>query len=283
MAPRAVWKGFLKLANVACSVKLTGATTEAGKLHFRTLNRRSRMPVKSVYVDEETGDAVERDDQVKGYELEGQEFLVIEPEEIAALKVKAEHTVELDRFVDFETVPSLFREKPYLLYPADKVSSEAFAVMREAMERRKLAGVAAIVLYQRERPVVVEPLGKGLLMTTLRYANWVVDAKEVFSDLGKVKVDPEMAEIASMIIEKKAGHFDPTSFEDKYENALFELIKAKQQGKKPPKPVAAPRENVVNLADVLRKSLEKEGVKPPAMSKSRKKAAASPAKKRSAA
>ncbi len=282
MVARAVWKGFLKLASVSCAVKLTGATSESGKVHFRTLDRRTETPVKSIYVDEETGEPVDREDQVKGYELEGDEYLEIEPDEINQLKVQAEHTVELSAFVDRDNVPSLYRDKTYFLYPADKVGSEAFAVIRQAMEKKKLSGVASIVLYQRERPVVIEPLRNGLLMTTLRYDNWVVDAKDAFDNVPKVKVDPEMAEIASLIIEKKAGKFDPARFEDTYENALLELIKAKQQGKAPPKPVEAPRENVINLADILRKSLEQEGGKA-APVKAKKAPGASRSKKRASA
>ena len=282
MAPRAVWTGFLKLASVSCAVKLSGATTESETVHFRTLNRKTKTPVHSIYVDETTGKPVESEDQVKGYELDNEQFIIVEPEEIKRLKVELEHTLEIDSFVDPATVPSLYREKPYYLYPADKVATEPFAVIREAMTRKKMAGIACIVLYQRERPVIIEPMGKGLLMTTLRYENWVVEARDVFSDLRKIDVDPEMAEIASLIIEKKTGKFEPTGFEDTYENALLTLIKAKQQGKKPPKPVEAPRENVINLADVLRKSLQKEGGKRPA-SKSRNARKVSPGKKRKSA
>lgn len=195
MAPRAVWMGFLKLASVSCAVKLAGATTESETVHFRTLNRKTKKPVHSIYIDEATGKPVESDDQVKGYELDNEEFIIVEPDEIKSLKVQSEHTLEIDQFVDPTTVPSLYREKPYYLYPADKVATEPFAVMREAMTRKKMAGMAYIVLYQRERPVIIEPMGKGLLMTTLRYENWVVDAKDVFSGIRKVDVDPEMAEM----------------------------------------------------------------------------------------
>jgi DNA end-binding protein Ku len=262
MAPRAVWKGFLKLASVSCAVKLEGATTENDKVHFRTLNRKTRTPVHSIYIDEGTGKPVDTEDQVKGYQLDNEEFVIVEPEEIKRLKVQSQQTLEIDHFINPDAVPSPYREKPYYLYPADKVAVEPFAVMREAMVRKKMAGIACIVLYQRERPVIIEPMGKGLLMTTLRYQNWVVEAKEVFSGLHNVKVDPEMTEIASLIIEKKVGKFEPKEFEDTYEDALLEVIKAKQEGKEPPKPVQPPHENVINLADVLRKSLVEEGGKP---------------------
>lgn len=269
-APRAVWKGFLKLAAVSCAVKLTGATSEAEKVRFRTLNRKTRNPVRSTYVDEVTGEEVEREQQINGYELDKGDFLLIEDEEIRKLKVQSEHTLSIDSFVDKKEIETIWLDKPYYLYPADKGALDAFAVIRDAMKKEKKVGLANIVLYQKERPVMIEPRGKGLLMTTMRYQNQVVAAKDVFDGVGKVKIDPEMADIAAMIIDKKVGEFDPSEFEDTYENALLELIRAKQAGKKPPKPVAVPRENVVNLADVLRKSLEKEGVKAPARKAARK-------------
>jgi DNA end-binding protein Ku len=264
MAPRAVWKGFLKFGAVSCAVKLTGATSEAEKVRFRTLNRKTRNPVKMSYVDEVTGEPVEREGQIKGYELGDDEYLQIEEEEIKQLKVASEHTLEIDKFVERAAVENIWLEKPYYIYPADRMAQEPYAIIREALRRKKMGGLANLVLYQRERPVLVEPLGKLLLMTTMRYENQVVAAKDVFGDMKKVKIDPEMAEIATMIVDKKVGRFDPAAFEDRYENALLDLIRAKQAGKKPPKPTAAPRENVVNLADVLRKSLEKEGGKTPA-------------------
>jgi DNA end-binding protein Ku len=283
MAPRAVWKGFLKLAAVSCAVKLTGATTESEKVRFRTLNRRTRNPVKMRYVDEISGEEVEREQQVKGYELDKGDFLLFEDEEIKSVKSPAEHTLSIDGFVDRDSVDSIWLEKPYYLYPADKGAAEPFAVIREAMIRKDLVGMADIVLYQKERPVIIEPLGKGLLMTTLRYQNNVVAAKEVFGDMGKVEIDPEMAEIAALIVDKKVGEFEPALFEDTYENALLDLIRAKQAGKALPKKAPAPRENVVNLADILRKSLEKEGGQAPAGKKPSRKAKdqpAAPARKR---
>lgn len=276
MAPRAVWKGFLKFGAVTCAVKLTGATSEAEKVRFRTLNRRTRNPVKARYIDEVTGDPVEREDQIKGYELGENDYIQVEEDEIKALKVSGEHTLAIDSFVDKADVEKLWLEKPYYIYPADRMAQEPYAVIREALRRKKVGGIANVVLYQRERPVLIEPYGKGLLMTTMRYENQVVAARQVFGDMKDVKIDPEMIDIAGMIVDKKVGKFDPTMFEDRYENALIELIRAKQAGKKPPKPVAAPKENVVNLADVLRKSLEKEGVKAP---ERKKPAAKAPARK----
>lgn len=260
VAPRAVWKGFLKFGSVACGVKLVGAVSEAEKIHFRILNRKTREPVKSAYLDEGTDKVVESEDQVKGYELDSGEFLLIEPDEIKALKLSSEHTLEVEAFVDIDAIDQRYLDKPYHMVPADAAAREPFAIIREALRRKKAAARSCIVLYQRGREVLIEPERDGLLMTTLRNHNEMVDAGNIFEGLKTVKTDPEMIEIAELLIDKKTTKFDPSKFEDAYENALIEMIKAKQQGKLPPKPAPKPKENVVNLADVLRKSLEKEGI-----------------------
>jgi DNA end-binding protein Ku len=258
-APRAIWKGYLKLGAVSCGVKLVGATSEADKIHFRILNRKDKLPVKSAYVDEGTGETVESEDQVKGYETEKGEFLLIDPEEIKALKMQTEHTLEIDGFIDKSTVDPVYFEKPYYLVPADAPSTEAFAVIRDALAKKKVAALACIVLYQRTHHVLVEAQGKGMLMTTLRNHNEVIAASSAFDGLKKVKVDKDMADIATLIMGKMETTFDPSKFEDTYEDALIAMIEAKKKGKKPPKAAPRPKENVVNLMDVLKKSLAKEG------------------------
>jgi Ku protein, prokaryotic len=259
-APRAVWKGHLKVGSVSCAIKLVGATTEAEKIHFRILNRKTKKPVRSAYVDEVTGDLVEAEDQVKGFDLGGEEFLQIDPEEIKALKLSTEHTMDVEGFVPIDEIDQRYLEKPYHVIPADRLSTEAFAVIREAMERKGVAARSCIVLYQRGREVILQPEGQGMLMTTLRTHAEVVSEKSAFEGLSRTKTDPEMVEFASLLIDKKSTKFDPGKFEDTYENALIEMIKAKREGKAPPKAAPRPKENVVNLAEVLRKSLEKEGV-----------------------
>lgn len=261
MALRAVWKGFLKFDSVSCGIKLINAASESEKVHFRILNRRDRLPVKSTYVDEITGDVVEAEDQMKGYQLESGDYLLIEPEDVKKLKQVTEHTLEVDETIDVSAIDQRYLDKPYYVVPADAVSQEPFAVIRQALEKKKAAARASIVLYQRGREVVIQPHGQGLMMTTLRNANEVVSEKAVFDGIRAPKTDLEMIEIASLLIDKKVGKFDPSDFEDRYENALIAMINAKKAGKKPPKPAAPPKENVVNLADVLRKSLEKEGIR----------------------
>lgn len=271
MALRAIWKGFLKFGSISCGIKLVNAASESEKIHFRILNRKDRLPVKSSYVDEITDDVVETEDQTKGYQLENGDYLLIEPDEVKKLKQVTEHTLEVEETVPLASIDQRYLDKPYYLVPADAMSRESFAVIREALAKKKAAARASIVLYQRGREVVIRPYGdKGLMMTTLRNASEVVPEKSVFEDIRVPKADPEMIEIASLLIDKKIGKFDPSEFEDRYENALIEMINAKKTGKKPPKPAAPPKENVVNLADVLRESLEKEGIKPTAKSRARK-------------
>ncbi|MEW9808313.1 Ku protein [Mesorhizobium sp. ZMM04-5] len=261
MALRAVWKGFLKFGAVTCGIKLINAASDSEKIHFRILNRKSGQPVKAAYVDEVTGDVVGPEDQVKGYQLDSGEYLMIEPDDIKKLKPTSEHMLEVDETVDLAAVDQRYLDKPYYVVPADAMSEEPLAVIREALSRKKAAACANIVLYQRGREVVIRPHGDGLMMTTLRNAKDVVSEKSIFDGIKVPKTDPEMVEIATMLIDKKIGKFDPSTFEDRYENALVEMIGAKKAGKKLPKPAAAPKENVVNLAEVLRKSLEKEGIK----------------------
>jgi DNA end-binding protein Ku len=258
---RASWKGFLKVGSVACGVKIIGAVTEDGKIHFKILNRKDGLPVRSTYIDEDTGETVETADQLKGYEVEKDEFIQIEPDEIKKLKLASEHTLEVDAFVPVAEIDTRYLEKPYYLVPADGPSLEAFTVLREAMENRQVAARSCVVLYQHGREVLIQPFEKGMLVTELRNHNEVVPAESAFKDLIDRKVDPEMLEIAGMLIDKKVTTFDPTKLKDTYEDALIAMIDAKRKGKQPPKPVPQPKENVVNLAEILRKSLAQEGGK----------------------
>lgn len=277
MALRAVWKGFLKFGAVTCAIKLTNAASDSEKVQFRILNRKDRLPVKAAYFDEITGDLVTAEDQIKGYQLDNGQYLLIEPDDLKALKPTSEHTLEIDETIDLASIDQRYLDKPYYVMPADAMAKEPFAVIRDALAKKKAGARASIVLYQRGREVVLRAHGEGLMMTTLRNAKDVVSEKAIFDGIKVPKTDPDMVEIATLLIDKKVGTFDPSTFEDLYENALIEMINAKKAGKKLPRPAAAPKENVVNLADVLRKSLQKEGIK---TDKARKPAAA---KRKSAA
>jgi len=228
MAVRAAWKGYLKLSLVTCAVELFNATTQAEKVSFHVLNRKTGDRVRRVYLDAETGKEVDAEDQVKGYEVHKGEYVQV--------------------------------DTPYYLAPADEVSEEAFVVIRDALADKKMAGMARLVLYNRERPVVIEPREPGMLLTTLRFDKLVRKPNEVFEGIDKVKINAEMTDIATHIIDRKRMKFDPSRFEDKYEDALLELIKAKKAGRKLPKAEPAERpSNVISLFDALKKSLAEEG------------------------
>ncbi|CDX61842.1 conserved hypothetical protein [Mesorhizobium plurifarium] len=273
IAPRAVWKGFLKVGSVSCGVKLVGATSEAGKVHFKILNRKDGLPVKSAYVDEQTGDVVETEDQTKGFELEKDDFVEIEPDEIKKLKLTSAHTLEVDEFVALDDIDTRYLEKPYYLIPADGAALEAFSVLREAMKEKRVAARSCVVLYQRGREVVIQPFDKGMLLTELRTHNEMVSEKSVFEDLKSPKYDKDLLEIAELLIDKKVTKFDPSKFQDTYEDALIAMIDAKRKGKKLPKAAPKPKENVIDLAAVLKKSLAKEGIKAPSKAKPVRKSA----------
>ncbi len=260
MAPRPAWKGYLKLSLVACAVELTSATDHSEKVSFRMINRKTGNTVRRQYIDGVSGKPVDSEDEVKGYEIGGDEYLLIEENEIDAVQIESSHTLVIEHFVDRAAIPQIYFDQPYYVTPADEVSEEAFAVIREAMAKRNKAGIARIVLYRRERPVMIEPFDKGLLLTTLRYDKTVRQPSEVFDGLHRGRLDPELVDLASHIIDKKQAAFDPSGFEDRYEEALLALIEAKRKGGKPP--VAKPAErpaNVVNLFDALKKSLGEEG------------------------
>lgn len=260
MAPRPTWKGYLKLSLVACAVELTGATTNTEKVRFRVINRATGHTVRRQFVDAVTGEPVDEDDEVKGYEIGTDEYLLIEDDEIEALQIESSHTLDIESFVDKSDIEQIYLDTPYYVTPADGVAGEAFAVIREAMASKGKAGLARIVLYRRERPAVIEPLGEGLLLTTLRYAATVRRPEEVLDDVAGGKLDRDMVALAGHIIDQKPGRFDPASFEDRYEQAILDLVRAKQAGHQPPKVKSGGRpSNVVNLFDALKKSLAAEG------------------------
>jgi DNA end-binding protein Ku len=259
MAPRPAWRGYLKLSLVTCAVELSGATTDSEKVRFRILNQKTGNTVKRQYIDQASGKPVAEDDQVRGYETAPDEFLLFEEDEIDAVQIGSSHTLDLEGFVQKKDVPAIYLDTPYYVTPADEVSREAFAVIRDAMAERNMAGLTRIVLYRRERPAMVEPYENGLLLTTLRYGTSVRQEDSVFEDLRKIDLDAEMVEMAETIIERKATTFDPSTFDDSYEDALLAMIRKKRKGKKAAiaKP-AEPPSNVVNLFDALKKSLASE-------------------------
>lgn len=232
MAARAVWSGVIKIAELVCPVKLYTAATTSERIALHMVNRRTRNRLKRVYVDEKTSKPVEREDQVKGYETHEGSYVILEPEEIAAAVPDSDKTLKVDNFITCSQIETTFFDKPYYLLPANEVGEEAFVLIREALRRKKAAAIAHTVLFRRLRPVLIRAHGKGLIATTLNFDYEVRSAKQAFKDIPRLKIADEMLELAQHIIKTKAGKFDPDKVEDRYEEALAELVRAKIEGRK---------------------------------------------------
>ena len=256
MAPRAFWKGFLRLSLVTCPVELYPATSQAEKTHFHQINRRTGNRLRQQMVDEETGKVVDKEDKGRGYELSKGRYVEIDPDELEAVQLESTHTIDIDAFVPAAEIDPRYRDRPYYVVPDGKVAAEAFAVIRDAMEEKDRVGLARVVIAHREHLVALEPLGKGILATTLRYDYEMRDEKQFFKDIASPRIPKEMLELAGHILDTKASHFDPAKFKDQYEIALRKLVERKAAGKKiaPAAPAEKP-DNVINLMDALRQSL----------------------------
>lgn len=254
MAPRANWKGFLKVGEVACPVALYTAASASDRIAFHTLNRDTGNRVRRQYIDVETGKPVDSEDQVKGYEVSSGEYLMLDKEEVAATIPQSDKTLAVDAFLACSAVDDVYFDKPYYLAPADKAAEEAFALIREGMRAKKVAALARTVLFRRERTLLIRPHGVGLVATTLNFDYEVRSSKDAFEGVPKTKIDAEMLDLARHIISTKRGEYDPSKFEDRYEAALADLVKAKIEGKpikaKKPKPPL----KVTDLMEALRNS-----------------------------
>ena len=257
MAPRANWKGFLKLSLVSCSIGLVQATSSGERVCFNIINRETGNRVRFRQIDAETGEDVPEEDRIKGFKAADGSYVLLEPEELDEVALESTHTIDIESFVPRKDIDEIYLDTPYYLFPEDEVGVEAFAVIRDAMRSTSLVGIARVVLHNHELVLMLEPLDKGIKATALRYQDEIRDAKEYFSDIETVKVPKDMLELAEHILKTKRGHFDPSKFSDRYENALKALIKAKQAGK--PAPAAPERpSNVINLMDALRRSVRSE-------------------------
>lgn len=255
MAVRVNWKGYLKLSLVSCAVGMVPAVSTRERTRFHTLNRETGNRLRQRMVDEETGEEVPREDRVKGYEVDKGRFIQVEQEELDEVALESTHTIEIESFVPRGEIDERYHDQAYYVIPDDKVSEEAFTVIREAMRDEKRVALARVVLYGRERILTLAALDKGMLATTLHYAYEVRDEKPYFEDIPTKKIPDEMLKLARHIIEQKAGHFEPKTFEDRYETAVVKLLRAKNAGK-PVEHHESPRPgNVVNLMDALRKSI----------------------------
>src|SRR3954470_7639813 len=255
MAPRANWKGFLRLSLVTCPVALFPATSDSEKINFNQINRNTGHRIKYMKVDADTGEEVSSDDIMKGYKVDTDTYIEISRDELEAIALESTRTIEIDQFVPRSEIDDLYLVRPYYIVPDGKVGHDAYAVIRETIRSLDMVALARVVLTNREHVIALEARDKGLMGMLLRYPYEVRDEAEYFDDIQDVKITKDMLDLAKHIVETKAGHFEPDKFQDHYESALQELLEKKQKGQ----PIGrAPRrapDNVINLMDALRASL----------------------------
>jgi len=256
---RSSWKGYLKLSLVSCAVALYNASSASERVSFNNLNRKTGNRLRQNLVDSVSGEPVDTADRVKGYQVAKGQYVMVEDTEIEALKIESTRTIEIETFVPQAEVDQIYVDSPYYLAPDDKVAEEAFAVIREAMTKKKMVGIGRIVLARRERMLMLQPRDKGMLATTLRYPYEVRAGGEIFDEISDVKLPGEMLDIAQEIISRMSGHFEPETFTDRYEEAVVAMLRAKQQGETFTMAEPSQPANVVNIMDALKKSLEAAG------------------------
>ncbi len=254
VAARANWKGFIKIGEVAVAVALYTAASSSERIAFNTINRVTGNRVHREFVDSETGEVVERDEQVKGYEVENGEYVVLEPEEVASAVPDSDKTLKIEAFVPCVEIDDVYFDKPYSLTP-DKMGADAFKLLRDGMRQAKVAALARTVLFRRLRTVLIRPHGKGLIGTTLNFDYEVRSSEQAFDKLPNLKIDGEMLELAKHIINTKKGSFDAKAFDDRYEEAVAELVKAKIEGRPLPKKKAPAPTKTSDLLQAFRESV----------------------------
>ncbi len=276
MAPRANWKGYLRLSLVSCPIALYPASSLSEKVSFNRVNRKTGHRLKQQNVDSETGEVVTREDTARGYEAAKGQYLIVEDQEIDAVQIESTRTIEIDQFVPRSEIDDRYIDSPYYIAPDGKVGQDAFAVIRDTITKMNMVAIGRVVLTRREHIIALEAKGRGLVGLTLRYPYEVRDEKPYFEDIPDLKLPKEMLDLATHIVQTKAGHFDPAQFEDRYENALIDLLKKKEAGEKIEPAKEGPAPQVVNLMDALRASIDAEKKKAPAPSTQARR----PAKKR---
>jgi DNA end-binding protein Ku len=266
MAPRASWKGYLKLSLVSCPVRLYPATSSKERIAFNQLHKDTHNRINMKPVDPEIG-LVERSDLVKGYEYEDKQYVIIEDSDLDSVRIESNHTMNIEAFVDEKDVDVIYQDAPYYLAPDGAMAEETFIVLREAMRKSGKLAVARLVLSSRERIVTIGARETGMFVCTLRNPSEVRAAAEYFGNIAEGKPDPEMLQLAEALIQQKLTRFDPKNYEDRYEIALMNMIREKLKGHKPIIAAAPERGNVINLMDALKASLGQ--TKPPAKSKTK--------------
>ena len=265
MAPRAYWKGYLKLSLVSCPIALYPAASSTERVSFNRFNKKTGHRLKQQLVDSETGEPVAREDIGRGYEVGKGEYLLVEDEELEKIRIESTHTIDIKSFVPKAEIDNRYLDSPYYIVPTDKVGQEAFAVIRDVIRDKKMVALGRVVLSRREYVVMMEAFDKGLLATSLRYPYEVRDAAGYFEEITELMLPAEMKNLAAHIVDSMTAHFDPATFEDHYETALVELLRAKQAGRiVEPKAEEPAPQRVINLMDALRASIGAETKKKPA-------------------
>ncbi len=260
MPPRNFWKGYLKLSLVTCPVAMLPATSDSEKVRFHTLNRATGNRVEARYVDAETGKPVAEDDEVKGYEQDEKTYVMLEEDELQSVALESTRTIDIDKFVPEESIEWIWYDQPHYLIPDDPVGEEAFSVIREAMAASHMVGLSRLVLYRRERAVMLQPRDRGIILWTLRYDDEVRPAKE-FLPAKSGKVEPDVLALVTKLIDKRTRDWDPSLLRDPVQENLQAIIAAKKMGKSGAKKKAkepAPVSNVINIMDALKKSVAAE-------------------------
>jgi len=275
MAPRAYWKGYLKLSLVSCPIALYPASSSAERVSFNRINKKTGNRLKQQLVDAETGDPVDKEDIGRGYEIGKGQYIPVEDEELEKVQIESTHTIEIESFVPRAEIDDRYLDSPYYIAPTDQVGQEAFAVIRDTVREKGMVALGRVVLSRREHVIMLEAFDKGLLGTTLRYAYEIRDQAAYFEDVPELKLPTEMKELARHIVDSKATQFDPSKFQDHYETALVDLLRAKQAGRivEPRKEEPAPH-RVINLMDALRASIGAETKKKPAAVSTRRRGTA---------
>jgi DNA end-binding protein Ku len=256
---RPYWKGYLKLALVSCPIALHAACSSAERIAFRQINKATGNRLRQQLIDEETREPVDPAHKGRGYEVAKGQYLIVEDEELEAIEIESTHVIEIDSFVPRQQIDQRFFDGFYYVAPNETGGQEAFAVIREAMRQKTMVALGRLVLGKRERVIALEPYGKGLLGTTLRYPYEVRDAKDYFADLPELALAPDMLTLAAQILESKVVNFDPQAFRDRYEEALLAHLKAKQAGTvQERKPTFPTPRRVINLMEALRRSIAQD-------------------------
>ncbi|MBY3537575.1 Ku protein [Rhizobium laguerreae] len=251
---RAQWKGFLKVGEVSCGVALYTAASTSERITFNTVNKTTGHRVNRIFVDGETEEPVPKEEQTKGFEIGDGRYIIIDPDEIAATIPQSNKTLEIEAFVPCSEIDDVYFDKPYYLTPSDRVGADAFTLLRDGMRKAKVAAIARTVLFRRMRSVLIRPDGNGMIATTLQYDYEVRSSKSAFEGIPKLKIEGEMLDLAKHIISTKIGTFDPATFDDRYEQAVAELVKAKLEGKALPKPKKVQVSKPNDLLAALRES-----------------------------